>query len=65
MVLLGCGEQKVKLTDEEKSKVYKYTLRKVLPFLKQIEQEQKEELQVERKTQGIFWLAIAEFGNSI
>lgn len=44
--------KKVKLTDEEKSEIYKYTLRKVLPFLKQIKQEQKEELEVERVTQG-------------
>jgi len=54
VVLFGSGEQKVKLSDEQKSKIYKYTLRKVLPFLKQIEEEQKEELQLERMAQGIF-----------
>lgn len=57
--VVGCGEQKVKLSKEQKSKIFKYTLRKVLPFLKKIEQEQKEELEVERKIQGMYPLVIA------
>ena len=36
----------------EKTKCFKYILVKVLPVLKQIEQEQNEELEIERKIQG-------------
>lgn len=49
----------MKLSKEQKTQIFKYTLRKVLPFLKKIEQEQKEELEVERKIKGMFSLAFA------
>lgn len=51
-MLLGSGEQKVDLSNDQKKMIYKYTLGKVLPFLRQIGQEQKEELDIERQTKG-------------
>ncbi|XP_024400800.1 lysine-specific demethylase JMJ27 isoform X2 [Physcomitrium patens] len=39
-------------TEAEKTKFFKYMLAEVLPVLKQIEQEQKEELEIERRIQG-------------
>lgn len=42
----------VEKSEEEKTKYFKYILSKILPVLKQIEQEQNDELQIERKIQG-------------
>jgi hypothetical protein len=53
-MLLGSGKQKVDLSNEQKKKIYTYSLRKVLPFLKQIGQEQKEELELEQRIKGTF-----------
>ncbi|KAG0596646.1 hypothetical protein M758_UG272600 [Ceratodon purpureus] len=44
--------KKVDLSNAQKNKIYKYTLRNVLPFLRQIGQEQKEELEFERQIKG-------------
>lgn len=44
--------KKVDLSNEQKKKIYTYSLRKVLPFLKQIGQEQKEELELEQRIKG-------------
>ena len=40
-------------SEEEKNEIFKYMLVKLLPVLKQIQQEQEEELQLECKIQGI------------
>lgn len=44
--------KKMEFSNDDKNKIFKYTLRKVLPALRQIEQEQREELQLECRTKG-------------
>lgn len=48
----------MEFSNDDKNKIFKYTLRKVLPALRQIEQEQREELQLECRTKGAFFKKI-------
>jgi lysine-specific demethylase 3 len=56
-----CLQPVVEKSKAEKTKCFKYILAEILPVLKQIEQEQNEELEIERKIQGnlnsLLWLS--------
>lgn len=51
--MVACEQTAVEKSKAEKAKCLKYVLAEILPVLKQIEQEQNEELEIERKIQGI------------